>query len=86
MQQLNFKSELNEQEILEFKKICIEIGLTMDMLVRAVIRAKGTPFEFKLNEPNEKTYSAMEEAEQMIINPNALKFSNVDDLFKELDS
>ncbi len=47
MQQLNFKSELNEQEILEFEKICIEMGLTpgavIDMFIRAVIREKGIP-------------------------------------------
>lgn len=36
--------------------------------------------------PNEETIAAMQEAEDMLKDPNALKFSSVDDLFAELRS
>ncbi len=36
--------------------------------------------------PNEETIAAMEEAENMLKDPNAKKFTSVDDLFAELRS
>ena len=36
--------------------------------------------------PNEETISAMQEAEDMLKDPKAMKFSSVDDLFAELRS
>lgn len=36
--------------------------------------------------PNEETIAAMEEAENMLKDPNAKKFTSVDDLFEELRS
>lgn len=36
--------------------------------------------------PNEETIAAMQEAEDMLKDPNAQKFSSVDDLFAELRS
>lgn len=36
--------------------------------------------------PNEETVAAMQEAEDMLKDPNAQKFTSVDDLFAELRS
>ena len=36
--------------------------------------------------PNEETIAAMQEAEDMLKDPNAQKFSSVDDLFADLRS
>lgn len=36
--------------------------------------------------PNEETIAAMEEAENMLKDPNAKKYTSVDDLFAELRS
>ena len=36
--------------------------------------------------PNEETVAAMQEAEEMLSDPHATKFSSVDDLFAELRS
>lgn len=42
-------------------------------------------FQYLEDEPNVETYAAMEEAERMLQDPNTLKFSSIDDLFKHLD-
>ena len=36
--------------------------------------------------PNEETVAAMDEAEALLNDPNAMRFSSVDDLFEELRS
>ena len=36
--------------------------------------------------PNEETIAAMNEAEALLDDPNAMRFSSVDDLFEELRS
>ena len=39
-----------------------------------------------LDIPNEETIAAMNEAEALLEDPNAMRFSSVDDLFEELRS
>ncbi|MCC8042030.1 MAG: hypothetical protein LIO69_00645 [Oscillospiraceae bacterium] len=38
------------------------------------------------SEPNELTYAAMEEGEQMLKDRNTKKFSDIDELFEDLNS
>lgn len=39
-----------------------------------------------IDEPNETTYKAMQEAENMLVDPKAKRFSSVEELFEELNS
>lgn len=69
-----------------FKELGLDVSTATGLFFRQALRVHGLPFEVKIDEPSEKTYAAMEEAERMISDPNAVRFSSVDDLFKELDS
>ncbi len=83
---LRMEPELKEQASALFKSLGLDLSTATGIFYRQALRCHGLPFEVKIDEPNELTYAAMEEAEQMLKDPNAKRFSSVDDLFEELNS
>lgn len=82
---LRMEPELKEQASMLFRALGMDLSTATGIFYRQALRCHGLPFEIKIDEPNEQTYAAMEEAEHMLKNPNVRKFSSVDDLFSELD-
>lgn len=79
---------VNEDIKKEAENIYKEIGLNMstaiNLFLRKCILEHGIPFDLKL--PNKETLEAIEEAEK-ILNEKIKRpvYSNVDDLFEELN-
>lgn len=83
---LRLEPELKAQASALFKELGLDVSTATGLFFRQALRVHGLPFDVKLNEPNEETYLAMEEAEQMLSDTKAQRFSSVDDLFEELNS
>lgn len=83
---IRIEPELKKEATLLFKALGLDLSTATGLFYRQALRCNGLPFEVKADEPNTETYAAMEEAEQMLKDTNAQRFSSLDDLFKELDS
>ena len=59
----------------------------VNMMTEEQLRGFVTLFQPIVSDiPNEETLAAMQEAEDLLDDPNAMRFSSVDDLFEELRS
>ncbi|MEG2234469.1 MAG: type II toxin-antitoxin system RelB/DinJ family antitoxin [Oscillospiraceae bacterium] len=83
---LRVEPELKEQAAALFKSLGMDLSTATGIFYRQALRYHGLPFEVRIDEPNEITYAAMEEAERMLKDPNTKRFSSVDDLFAELNA
>jgi DNA-damage-inducible protein J len=59
--------------------------VAMTMFLRQAIRNQGIPFEVS-RVPNVETIAAMQEAERVAHDPTVKKYSDLDELFKDLKS
>lgn len=83
---LRVEPELKEQAAALFKSLGMDLSTATGIFYRQALRYHGLPFDVRIDEPNEETYAAMEEAEQMLRDSNTKRFSSVEDLFAELDA
>ena len=83
---LRMEPELKEQAAALFKSLGMDLSTATGIFYRQALRYHGLPFDVRVDEPNETTYAAMEEAEQMLKDPTTKRFSSVEDLFAELDA
>ena len=69
-----------------FNDLGINISTAFNVFVRQSVREGRIPFNISLNQPNKETIAAMMEAERILKDPNAKRYDNVEDLFRDLDS
>lgn len=71
-------------------KLFAELGLNMttafNIFLRQSIRERCIPFDITLNTPNPVTVAALLEAEQIAGNPNAKRYSDIEEALRELKS
>lgn len=72
------------------EKLFQEMGLNMttafNVFLRQSIREGRIPFEITVNTPNPVTVAALQEADKILNDPNAKRYSNVDEALQELKS
>lgn len=70
-----------------FGDLGMNLTTAINVFLRKSIRVGGFPFDVRLEErPNRETAEAMLEAEKIARDPNAKRYSNVRDLFADLES
>lgn len=69
-----------------FSKLGMSLSTAFNIFVRQSLREKGIPFIISCDVPNAVTQNAINESENLVNDVNAKKFSNVDDLFEDLNS
>ena len=69
-----------------FATLGMDMTTAINVFLRQAIYHNGFPFEVRLENPNTVTIAALEEGDRMIHDPNAKKFSSVDELFDELNA
>lgn len=70
-----------------FGDLGMNLSTAINVFLRKSIRAGGFPFDVRLEErPNRETVEAMLEAEKIARDPNAKRYSNVRELFADLES
>jgi len=55
-----------------------------NVFLRQSLRVGGFPFDVKLEQPNKETIAAMLEAEHIAHDPNAKRYSDVEEALREL--
>jgi len=83
---IRMDKEVKEQADQLFSELGMNMTTAMNIFVRQSVRQGKIPFEISLNQPNAETIAAMEEAERIARDPNTKRFSNVDELFQELEN
>ncbi len=81
---LRMEPELKMEASQLFKALGMDLSTATGIFYRQALRCRGLPFEVTLNEPNERTYRAIEDAEQGR-NLNG-PFDSVEDLMKALNA
>ena len=69
-----------------FANLGMDMTTAINVFLRQAIYHNGLPFEVRFENPNATTIAALEEGERMIKDPNAKRFSSVDELFEELEN
>ena len=80
---LRMEPELKAQAAELFKALGMDLSTATGIFYRQALRCHGLPFEVKLDEPNEVTYAAIQDAEENdIYGP----FDTVKDLMEALNT
>ena len=90
MAQTNINIRMDSDLKKQFDLLCSELGFTMttafNVFARAMVRQQRIPFDVALDIPNATTISAMREAEQLIADPNAKRYSSFTELVEEVQN
>ena len=82
---IRMDSELKREADALFTELGMNISTAFNIFVRQSIREGRIPFKISLNEPNKKTLAAMLEVERMAKDPSAKGYTNLDELFADLE-
>lgn len=69
-----------------FANLGMDMTTAINVFLRQAIYHNGLPFEVRFENPNATTMAALEEGNRMIKDPDAKRFSSVDELFDELEN
>ena len=90
MAQTNINIRMDSDLKKQFDILCSELGLTMttafNVFARTMVRQQRIPFDVALDIPNATTIAAMREAEKMIADPNAKRYSSFTELLEEVQN
>ena len=78
-------TELKAQAEALFSELGMNLSTAFNIFVRQSLREGGIPFAIKLEEPNKETIAAMLEAERIAKDPNVKSYSDVEEVFRELE-
>jgi DNA-damage-inducible protein J len=84
----NFSIRLDSNVKKQCETLYAELGINLttaiNVFLRQSLRTGGFPFEVKLETPNAATIAAMQEAERIARNPNAQRYSDVEEALREI--
>lgn len=67
-----------------YSELGMNLTTAINVFLRQSLRTGGFPFDVTLNMPNTTTIAAMKEAEHLAKDPNAKRYSDVEEALKEL--
>lgn len=82
---IRMDAKLKEQADNLFNELGMNISTAFNIFVRQSLREGRIPFNISLNQPNKATIAAMLEAERIAKDPNVKGYTNLEDLFADLD-
>lgn len=77
-------AELKKQADVLFAELGMNIATAFNIFVRQSLREGGLPFHVSLNQPNKETIAAMLEAERIAKDPSVKGYTDVNQLFADL--
>jgi DNA-damage-inducible protein J len=84
----NFSVRMDSEVKYQCEELFGELGMNLttaiNVFLRQSIRVGGLPFEVKVDRPNKETIAAMREAERLAHDPNAKRYSDVEEALREL--
>lgn len=82
---IRMDSVLKEQADSLFNELGMNITTAFNIFVRQSVREGRIPFDISLNQPNARTIAAMREAERIARDPSVKGYTDLDELFAELE-
>ena len=82
---IRMDSDLKAQVDALFNELGMNISTAFNIFVRQSLREGRIPFEISLNQPNKETIAAMLEAERIGKDPSVKGYTNLDELFADLE-
>lgn len=82
---IRIDSELKQDCEELFNELGLPLSTAINIFLRQSRRRGGFPFEVSLNKPNKETIAAMLEAERIAKDPSVKGYTNLDELFAELN-
>ena len=79
-------SDLKTQAEALFGELGMNITTAFNIFVRQAVREGKIPFDISLNQPNSETLAAMMEAKRIARDPNVKGYTDLDELFRDLES
>ena len=83
---IRMDSDLKAQADALFNELGMNISTAFNIFVRQSLREGRIPFEISLNQPNKETVAAMLEAERIAKDLSAKGYTNLDELFVDLEN
>jgi DNA-damage-inducible protein J len=84
----NFSVRMDSEVKYQCEELFGELGMNLttaiNVFLRQSLRVGGLPFEVKVDRPNKETIAAMREAERLAHDPNAKRYSDVEEALREL--
>jgi DNA-damage-inducible protein J len=78
--------ELKEASEKLFKALGFNMSTAITAFIKQAVREQRIPFEISLNVPGGETIEALLESEKLLHDSNAKRFSNMEDLIKDLEN
>ncbi|MFA7167319.1 MAG: type II toxin-antitoxin system RelB/DinJ family antitoxin [Sphaerochaetaceae bacterium] len=77
-------SDIKKQCEALYGELGLNLTTAINVFLRQSLRSGGFPFDVTLNTPNAVTIAAMQEAERIARDPNAKRYSDVEEALREL--
>ena len=77
-------SDIKKQCEALYGELGMNLTTAINVFLRQSLRSGGFPFDVTLNTPNAVTIAAMQEAECIARDPNAKRYSDVEEALREL--
>jgi DNA-damage-inducible protein J len=77
-------SDIKKQCEALYGELGMNLTTAINVFLRQSLRSGGFPFDVTLNTPNAVTVAAMREAEHLAKDPNAKRYSDVEEALREL--
>lgn len=81
---IRMDSDLKADAEAIFGEMGMNLSTAFNVFVRQVIRDGGMPFKITVGRPNKETIAALLEAERLTYDPNAKRYSDVEEALREL--
>lgn len=84
--QIRIDEELKKQAVELFGQLGIDMSSAMNMFLRQCVLRGGLPFNVELPKYKSEVLEAMEEAKQISKDPNVKGYTDLKEIFQELDT
>ena len=82
---IRMDSELKSRADTLFNELGMNISTAFNIFVRQSLREGRIPFDISLNQPNKEMIAAMLEAERIAKDPSVKGYTDLDELFADLE-
>ena len=83
---IRMDSDLKTQAEALFAEFGMNITTAFNIFVRQAVREGKIPFEISLNQPNSETLAALMEAKRIARDPDVKGYTDLEELFRDLES
>ena len=81
---IRMDSDVKAQADALFTELGLTLSTAFNIFVRQSLREGRIPFDISLNQPNEETVAALQEAERIAKDPSVKGYANLNTLFSDL--